>query len=158
MPKEDTNIIAEPHQGATTLKEAIMGRLQLVLALEGWDCAKEKFNAMRQDFSLFSDWPDIEREVMEMFLKHRQQEQLIAAERQAMIDKALMEGLSKGLAAAQLNLLTGVDAQAPYYLTTSTTKKEQNDQRRIEGSAGSSDTSSAAGEHIDGQPLVGTLL
>ena len=125
MSKEDTaslvmrRMTKEPaDRQETTLREAVVRRVVQSFDLDGLDKAREEFEVMKGLFSGNRDWPDIEEEVMEFFKEQKRLEVQAAGERQLQMDKALIEGLSKGLATGQMNLLTGAAAQALYHPTT----------------------------------------
>lgn len=125
MPKEDTTSrvmrrTTKVHtiRQETTLREAVVGRVVQSFELDGLDEARKVFEVMKHLFSGNHDWPDIEEEVMVFFKEQKRLEAQAAGERQLLLDNALIEGLSKGLASGQLNLLTGGAAQAMYHSTT----------------------------------------
>lgn len=126
MPQEETasrTVCPTPTEPATrqetTLRKAIVERVMLSFELDGLVKAREEFEQMRRFFSGNRDWPDIEEVVMAFFKERKWVEAQAADERQLQIEKAMMEGLKRGLNPGQLNFLTGAAAQAPYHSTTS---------------------------------------
>ena len=120
MPKEDTARRTMRRKKDTTLREAVMGRVEEVFGLQGLDAAIKEFDELKVRFSGCEDWHDIEKDVKDFFMEKRREEQLAAAERQQQIDQALVIGLAKGISGGQVNLLTGTNSQAPYYSSTPT--------------------------------------
>ena len=125
MPKEDTasqsmrrTTKVRTIRQETTLREAVVGRVVQSFELDGLDEARKVFEVMKGLFSGNHDWPDIEEEVMEFILEQKRLAVQADGERRLQMDKALIEGLSKGLATGQMNLLTGAAAQAFYHSTT----------------------------------------
>ena len=120
MPKEDTAKRTIRRKKETTLREAVVARVELFFDLHGLDAAMRKFDEMKVDFSGNRDWPDIEKEVMDFILEKKKLAFLADGERQQQIDQAWIQGLANGVNGGQVVLQTGNNSQAPYYSTTST--------------------------------------
>lgn len=99
---------------ATTLKEAVVGYFMLVFETDGLEPARRALEQMRNCFSIFHDWPEIDCELSDFILKQKKQAEQMAEQRRQQERDAWIVGLTKGLSPGQLNLLTGQASQAPY--------------------------------------------
>ena len=120
MLHEDSARQAPQGKEETTLREAVVKRVMQYTELNGLEVALERFDVMRSFFSGNHDWPDIESEVTDFFMKKRREAQQAAADRQNRLEQAMLVGLAKGMSIGQANVLTGNNAQAPYFSSTPT--------------------------------------
>ena len=120
MQRDGYDIPAQRAPKETTLREAVRERVLRVFQLHGVDAAMEEFRGMTLMFSNCPDWHQIDKEVMDFFLEQKRAEQKMESERKIQLDGALLAGLARGVNPAQLNVLTGPAAQAPYFQTTAT--------------------------------------
>lgn len=120
MPKEDTVKRTIRRKKETTLREAVVARVEQFFELHGLEAALRRFDDMKVDFSGIRDWPDIEKEVMDFFMEKRKLALQADGERKQQMDQAWIQGLARGVNGGQVVLQTGSNSQAPYYSTTST--------------------------------------
>ena len=120
MPKEDSAKRTIRRKKETTLREAVVARVEQFFELHGLEAAMRKFDEMKVDFSGNRDWPDIEKEVMDFFMEKRKEALQADGERQQQMDQAWIQGLARGVNGGQVVLKTGSNSQAPYYSAPST--------------------------------------
>ena len=80
----------------------------------------KEFNDVKVMFSdLTPEWSDIAGEVLNFFLEKKRQAQEAAGEREQKINQMWADALAKnGIFTNQLNMMTGSNANAPYYSST----------------------------------------
>ena len=120
MPNKDTASHVPIREKETTLREAVVGRIEVFFELHGLDAAIKKFDDMKIDFSCCHDWPDIEKDVLKFLIEKKHEAELADFNRQQKIDEAMVVGFAKGINGGQMNLLTGTNSQAPFYSSTPT--------------------------------------
>jgi hypothetical protein len=120
MPNLDTISMVKHEMRETTLREAVVGRVGQLFDLHGLEDAMKKFDEMKMLFSGCRDWPDIEAEVTAFFLEKKREALAVAREREQLQNQAWIDGLAKGVATNQLNVMTGSDPHAPYYSSVPT--------------------------------------
>ena len=88
----------------TTVRDVVVGRIELTYELDGPEAARKEFDDMRKMYAdLTPEWYDIAGEVQAFFLEKRKQAQKEAGEREQRITQMWAEALAKnGIVANQL--------------------------------------------------------
>ena len=78
-----------------SLLEAVMGSVHRTFEIKGLEAAEQEYAVMRSLFSHLKDaWYDIEGEAQDFFEAKHRQRQVAEAERQRLIDEAVIKGLT----------------------------------------------------------------
>ena len=120
MPSQETTVQTKRLEKETTLREAILDMVRRLFESDGLEVAKDGFKEARALLAFNPDWHDIEEEVHGFFVEKRREALQAEDAHRQLLEQAMIEGYAKGMNVGQANLLTGANAQAPYYPATST--------------------------------------
>ena len=101
----------------TTLRDAVATRIAQTLEMDGIEAAKKELNTLATMFSFAPDWPIIFKEAMEYLLERKKQMEQTEEERRERKESAWINALAQHGINGQFNMLSGKEAQAPYYST-----------------------------------------